>query len=55
MLVIEDNNLLYLSVCVPDSVLPEMVVLTEVAWKKLPGVAGSLYFSQGPHLFSLLK
>lgn len=44
MLVIEDSNLLYLSVCVPESVLPEMVVLTEIAWKKLPAVAGSLFF-----------
>lgn len=57
MLVIEDSNLLYLSVCVPESVLPEMVVLTEIAWKKLLAVAGSLFFflPQGPHLFSLLK
>lgn len=46
VLVIEDNNLLYLTVCVPDSVLPDMVVLTEIVWKKLPAVAGSLYFSQ---------
>lgn len=44
MLVIEDSNLLYLSVCVSESVLPEMVVLTEIAWKKLLAVAGSLFF-----------
>lgn len=55
---IEDNNLLYLSVGITDSVLPEMVVFTETPQKKLPALAGVLWpeFYKGPDLpFAVLE